>query len=133
MRAIKFRAWDSDEKLMIQWFPQFFSDMSPVTGFGSEFPDSEGSIVLMQYTGLKDKNGVEIYEGDIVQTGYAGIAAVAFHTKNIASCGCCFEAFSGSGFAAFNKLYGLGLDDECEVIGNIYENPELIPAEGQQQ
>lgn len=82
----------------------------------------------MQYTGLKDKNGKEIYEGDIVEThgykkelgGEAEIypirSAVEFDTGLWSE-----QGFIGSGFT-----WSHGYDDHREVIGNIYENPELL-------
>jgi hypothetical protein len=123
MREIKFRSWDSDKKVMIEWFPEFFSAMSPVTKFGSEFPVSGGSIVLMQYTGIKDKNGVEIYEGDIMAGGDEPLVVV-FDTEDVGSCGCCYSEFKGSGFIV-ERDYG---KDGLEVIGNIYKNHDLLSA-----
>lgn len=66
MGEIKFRAWLKDEKRMINWSPTFFSDMSPVTGYSSWFPD-DPDVILMQYIGLKDENEKDGYFGDIVQ------------------------------------------------------------------
>lgn len=75
-----------------------------------------------QYTGLKDRNGKEIYEGDIVTPTYeVKPVEVRFETSEVASCGCCYQSFDGSGFMA----KGVDLSD-CEVIGNIYGNPELL-------
>lgn len=64
-----------------------------------------------QFTGLKDKNGKEIYEGDVVQD-YEGVV----HYVRWSVGDGCFD-FTGSPYA---------LSDDCEVIGNIHDNPELL-------
>ena len=78
----------------------------------------EGKFELMQYTGLKDKNGVEIYEGDIVReyTGFSdegGDYPVEYHAN-------------GFWLEGRDNEFGFGDESDMEVIGNIYENPELV-------
>lgn len=120
MREIKFRAWLKEEKKMINikaidWdedgniFSVNYPEGKSYSGYGSD------NIELMQYTGLKDKNGVKIFEGDIVLAG-------SYYEIIWSKLTCCFKMCN--------------LDDEIElthidsnyikVIGNIYENKELL-------
>lgn len=115
MREIKFRAWDEKEK-------KFFDISKPMYQFqkdGTLFLHKD--FILLQYTGLKDKNGTEIYEGDIIKTqrsvGKTNIAKVIFN--------------HGSFVAKYSdisnwKHLSTGSQSDCEVIGNIYSNSELL-------
>ena len=79
------------------------------------------SYIVEQYTGLKDKNGKEIYEGDILENR-SSISVVEFSTEDVGSCGCCVPEFWGTGFIISKNTS----PENCEIIGNIYENPELL-------
>lgn len=134
-REIKFRAWLIKEKKMI-----------PVDGIDSEgrrilvhdlwfekkvkssiyFIGKDGykDYELMQYIGRKDKNGKEIYEGDILGC-IVGDRRFPFITVNygeMTSCDCCMDNDTGIGFSFERRE-----PNELEIIGNIYENPAEKP------
>lgn len=116
----KFRAWDKAINEMIPW-----RMLLNVYNLRNVFirPETCG-LVLMQSTGLKDKNGVEIFEGDIVVNQYGNVGYVAYLQQE-------------AGFVAVLKKsdYRLGhrntgesydVTTNHEVIGNIHSNPELL-------
>jgi uncharacterized phage protein (TIGR01671 family) len=124
----KFRAWwvkDDGEDIvpMMVDNSHIFNYVDPLR------PIEDGDIIVMQYTGLKDKNGKEIYEGDIV-------AAFNFIDKNFRHEVIFKNGAFGytsqflSGFIPYagndNFKWSNGKSDKIEVIGNIYENPELM-------
>lgn len=77
---------------------------------------SLGDVELLQFTGLLDKNGKEIYEGDMVKTKRNAVYAVEWTSFEDSTMG------YGEGVG-----FNIHEDDNCEVIGNIYENPNLLP------
>ena len=139
MREIKFRAWNNFSKLMLLF-------KKPIWEWNREDREniSGGSYELMQYTELKDKNGIEIYEGDIVkETRYISNNIVRFgkykrqeqsnHDRPQDNYGFYLEGISYSD--KHDIVYNFGnksiFFDNVEVIGNIYENPELLKEENQ--
>lgn len=110
MREIKFRAWDIVRKRML--CNEDLWDI-PYNEIFIHTPDQR-ALNLMQYTGLKDKNGKEIYEGDIVNYFRNELAEVKFING-------CFAIESKHYIDCFNEIVA-----EREVVGNIYENPELL-------
>lgn len=115
-REIKFRLWDSD--LGMEYSPKF-------GGMGNDLNNQLKNAlgILMQYTGLKDKNGKEIYEGDIIQYEQQwwdiGMHNIGMH-KEVVSWN------SDSSYAHFAAGDWSVEPEEVEIIGNIYENPELL-------
>ena len=111
-REIKFRAWDNKNKVM---YPTAIIDVSGnIMGM---FEDQQsffdtGRAEIMQYTGLKDKNGKEIYEGDILSWSLSPSLK--------------YKPF----LMTWNELEARFTDyspkEKAAVIGNIYENPELL-------
>ena len=126
MRPIKFRAWDATKKKMLFHLDtcgdtaRFFDDLKQIH-------DGYGRMHLMQYTGLKDKNGKEIYEGDML---HSNLLNSTYEIK--------FGEYKDRDYAT--GFYGLPLDKHDleietsfgndEIIGNIYETPELLKKEG---
>ena len=124
MRTIKFRAWDESQKYMaIQGTP----DLETIQSFFFHF----GNKTLMQFTGLFDKNGVEIYEGDILldvefdENGndISGNFPVVYDSSK-----CQFSidnSFKKDGSSLVNFVEYFGIEN-LEVVGNIHDNPELL-------
>ena len=141
MRGIKFRLWDKDYNYMIEpedIHPRVTSEC--ITGDGKvleviennsymgtdiSFEDIYNNRILMQYTGLKDKNGKEIYEGDVVKVSeeYGGHAysplVVDFKDS-------CFVLRRINYMSDYNPMFKYDFTQVYEIIGNIYENPELL-------
>jgi U3 small nucleolar ribonucleoprotein component len=118
MREIKFRAWgaknplESNEKEM---------DYNPIIPYDWSLNDVFSDIdkVFMQYTGLKDKNGKEIYEGDVIRSIH--------WFGDMDESECLTEVKMPDIFILLEGGKDQGVDrSTIEVIGNIYENPELI-------
>ena len=119
MREIKFRAWGKayNGNVPSRWWTEHLSG----------WLENRDVFAVMQYTGLKDKNGREIYEGDIVQQHKQ--KADPFHGRRgdvrfKAGAGC-YGSFQGDTFASVLYAYEQIVKD-CKVIGNIYETPELL-------
>ena len=134
MNKIKFRAWDKDGCYTKNCKPGMIEDIQGSTLWSSIIYDDD--FELMQYTGLKDKNGKEIYEGDILQV-------LGYEPGDII--GNCFVEYGCFLLSeddwqvehktmGFSGNWGDGCKCHCElneskilrVIGNIYENPELL-------
>lgn len=121
----KYRAWDSAKKEM-------FKDTFAITESGQVVVVEQESVasspdyvfvdhlVIMQSTGLADKNGKEIFEGDIVKM-----------SKDVYSESTYYEVVRhyGGAYRLESKQHGCELwlrHTDCEVVGNVYENPELL-------
>ena len=121
MKEIKFRAWDKTLNKIHCW--------SVIENhFTFEELLDDNFFEAMQYTGLKDKNDIEIYEGDIILVN-------VFMSKHVTG----LVAFDRGSFCVTGNFEGWGYDcnttnfwemstngNEYKVIGNIYENPELV-------
>ena len=119
MREIKFRAWSKGLNKMLE--SVYIGSILCWDKYAETHIDIPPDAVLMQYTGLKDKNGVEIYEGDVFR--FPGFPK-------------CYEVRFEELMWTFTRGGGLGEgilgaydSDDLEVIGNIWENPELVSHE----
>lgn len=143
MREIKYRAWDNEKRFMFvptqielsqgenfsrweEWKPMAWRDELPEEGSGGigRFIGTECEI--MQYTGLKDRNGKEIYEGDIAEDDLNSLGLVFYEDGSFKITSTC------NGNSITNKnvydLLDTSLieDNNISVIGNIYEHPHLL-------
>lgn len=126
MKEIKFRAWDTKKQIFVPNGDIIFSDYGDTRitvnpncmeyiGDSCHNYNEDSRFKIMQYTGLKDKNGVEIYEGDIMMAPYMKKKpCVVEYSKTLAK------------FTMSGKFNFTSIDSNLEVIGNIYENKELL-------
>lgn len=122
----KFRAWDSVTKKFIEHFfitdNGLFCNMEkPTSGYNSPIPIEKSELILMQSTGLHDKNGKEVFVGDIIKCTRGCLHEVYIEKE-----------YGGTYIGGMPAIYLKGIregyawtGDEV-IIGNIYENPELL-------
>jgi len=109
MREIKFRAWDNVNKFM------FLNAFGHPDFLLEDMLDQPKIFFIMQYTGLKDKNGVEIYEGDVIE--HFSMLVPKGSNNKLRS----VIAWGNYGWTGINNWKA------SSVIGNIYSDPELCP------
>ncbi|MFC8686347.1 YopX family protein [Brevibacillus porteri] len=134
-RKLKFRAWDEKRKTLFEvWSGYMPKGVARKNDFfigfnseGLEVSEYEGKgswriFPVMQSTGCKDKNGKEIYEGDIVRMTYDD----EFLETTVRYDGCALCVDVPNGYDYDYTAFGWTDEDEIEVIGNVFENPELV-------
>ena len=120
MRMIKFRIFNKKIKSYI--------DIHSSAIMIDELNNLNDNLIVEQFTGLHDKKGKEIYEGDILNVGENLVCEIVYVDKNVEDYGdeihCAFHAK----VYIHNKTIPLDsyLKNNCEIIGNIHENPELL-------
>jgi uncharacterized phage protein (TIGR01671 family) len=127
MRTIKFRAWDKEEKSWVAdglAMDLYYSAKVGCFMFDNDSYDlARKDIEFVQFTGLYDRNGKEIYEGDVVQIAQDLIGWFPQDTdKPIIKV---VEYFMCT-FLPLPQVHGVAGSGAIQIIGNIYENPELI-------
>lgn len=118
MRKIKFRAWDKRFKKMLDfdWIKTFSAT------FGDFLFNGSKNLILMQYTGLEDKNGKEIYEGDIIK-----IKGWKYNCEIVYVCGRYeLQMIHGKLKRSRSCWYLADYLFEVKIIGNVYQNPRLL-------
>ena len=123
MREIKFRAWDKENEKMMKVSSLYLENKEISVKENGTFRLFRMQD-LMQYTGVKDKNGKEIYEGDIVLVELSGTSTQYKTVVKIKEGAFIASLIDGEDYI---YIFNRGFDsNDFEILGNVYENPELL-------
>lgn len=112
-RPIKTKAWDYEKKKWVEHYsinPEGFA-------YTDESEEPNFNINLLQFTGLKDKHGKEIYEGDIIEFEYHNGGGFSRVKEPV--------TFYNGQFSVWQESIN-NYNENCEIIGNIFENPKIL-------
>ncbi|PFL23223.1 hypothetical protein COJ07_06500 [Bacillus cereus] len=130
MGRFKFRTWDKTAKVMEQYHHLQLSPNGELYHDGMNVTDN---YEIMQYTGLKDSDGTEIYEGDVVtwynpliETGERMTGVVVYDTKQATYKKCPINLYKANAGNGGYTGYEFRWYDKVNVLGNIYKNQELL-------
>lgn len=126
MKDILYRAWNVENKELVYFNPEkVLKDQYQAEALLNLMFNPEMSGLLMQYTGLKDRNGVEIYESDVLKHPSGETFVVEWRDSYCAFRACYIE---NDGVTDDDSNLALQVDDmgQAIVIGNIYERPDLM-------
>ena len=125
MRDLEFRAWWKDTKRFLDCDEWYMTCSGAKYLHYAVMPYKDNNFIIEQYTGLKDKNGQKIYEGDIVRYGrhLSGIVPPEICTEIVRWRSGEEEYYPCCTTSGFSLPYS---ENGYEVIGNVHENPELL-------
>ena len=130
MRALEFRAWWKDTKRFLDCDEWYMTCSGAKYLHYAVMPYKDDNFIIEQYTGLKDKNGKKIFEGDIVseEFEYGGEKTKTIWQVRWSDDECAFELHYVSGFEVDDCSLVADDEEDYEVIGNIHKQPELLEA-----
>lgn len=132
MRELKFRAWDAKAQHM--FLNDYLNRIAERSGnqLSTQWPIQtllhDESLIFMQYIGIHDRNGVEIYEGDLLRNYKLNPQDRVYNRIPIFEVSSCIDQLSGYKFQLIDvfRKNASASPQNTEVIGNIYQNPELL-------